>query len=94
MTEQTKTITLDGVSYNVADFSQGIQSAIVIYNSFQADLQKEQLAAMKTQAALQSVGNQIAEAVKKELADKAAVDASVDDAVDASVAAVEAMNDE
>lgn len=72
MTEQTKTITLDGVSYDVAQFSQGVQSAIVIYNGFQADLQKEQLAAMKTQAALQSVGNQIAEAVKKELAEQAA----------------------
>jgi hypothetical protein len=72
MTEQTKTITLDGVSYDVAQFSQGVQSAIVIYNTFQADLQKEQLAVMKTQAALQSVGNQIAEAVKKELADQAA----------------------
>jgi hypothetical protein len=73
---ETKTITLDGISYAVDQFSAGVQSAIGIYNTFQADLQKEQLAVMKTQAALQAVGNQIADAVKKELADKAAAAAA------------------
>lgn len=67
-----RTITLDGISYDVAQFSQGVQAAINVYNTFAADLQREQLAAMKTQAAMQTIGVQISEAVKKELAEKAA----------------------
>lgn len=72
MTEAAKTITLDGISYDVAQFSQGVQQAIGIYNVFNADLQKAQLDVMKNQAALQTIGAQITEAVKKELADKKA----------------------
>lgn len=84
MTEQARTITLDGVSYDVAQFSQGVQSAVGIYNAINADLQKEQLAVLKSQAAMQSIGAQIAEAVKKELADQAAAAAPA--ALDASAA--------
>lgn len=65
--EQPKTINLDGQSYEVARFSQGIQQAVGIYNKFNVQLQDEQLAVMKTQAAMQQVGAQISEAVKKEL---------------------------
>lgn len=65
--EQPKTINLDGVSYDVDQFSQGIQQAVMIYNKFSGQLQDQQLEVMKTQAALQQVGNQITEAVKKEL---------------------------
>jgi hypothetical protein len=72
MTEQARTITLDGVQYAVEQFSQGVQQAIGIYNAINAQLQTEQLAVIKSQAAMQSIGNQITEAVKKELADKAA----------------------
>jgi hypothetical protein len=72
MTEQARTITLDGISYAVDQFSQGVQQAIGIYNAINAQLQTEQLAVIKSQAAMQSIGNQITEAVKKELADKAA----------------------
>jgi hypothetical protein len=68
----TKTITLDGISYDVSQFSEGVQQAITIYNSFSADLQKAQLEVVKTQAAMQSVGAQIAAAVKKELEEKKA----------------------
>ena len=87
--EPTRTITLDGISYDVAQFSQGVQSAIAVYNQFQADLQREQLAVMKTQGALQSIGGQIGEAVKKELAEKqAAAEAQLSaDAADAVPAA-------
>jgi hypothetical protein len=70
--DQAHTITVDGISYDTAQFSAGIQQAITIYNSFQADLQKSQLEVIKTQAAMQSVGAQITDAVKKELADKEA----------------------
>lgn len=72
MQDQARTITLDGISYDVGQFSQGVQNAITIYNGFNADLQKEQMAVMKTQAAMQTVGAQIAEAVKAELAAKQA----------------------
>lgn len=72
MQDQARTITLDGISYDVGQFSQGVQNAIGIYNTFNADLQKEQMAVVKSQAAMQTVGAQIAEAVKAELAAKQA----------------------
>jgi hypothetical protein len=78
MTEQTKTLTLDGVSYEVAQFSDGIQSAVNIYNAFAADLQKAQLEVVKCQSAMQSVGAQISTAVKAELEAKAAPAAEVE----------------
>lgn len=83
MTEQARTITLDGISYDIAQFSQGVQSAVGIYNAINADLQKEQLAVIKSQAALQSIGAQIGEAVKKELAEiqEKALSADAADAV-------------
>ena len=68
--EQPRTITLDGNSYDIAQFTQGVQQAIMIYNKFAAQLQDQQLEVMKTQAALQQVGTQISEAVQKELAEK------------------------
>lgn len=64
-------ITVDGVSYTLDQFSPEIVQAVSVYNTFTTDLSREQLAVLKTQAALQSIGNQISEAVKKELADKA-----------------------
>lgn len=70
--EPTRSITVDGISYDVAQFSQGVQQAVGIYNVFTADLQKAQLEVIKAQAAVQNVGAQISEAVKKELADKQA----------------------
>lgn len=76
MQDQARTITLDGISYDVGQFTQGVQHAIGIYNGFNADLQKEQMAVMKSQAAMQTVGQQIAEAVKAELAAKQAENAA------------------
>jgi hypothetical protein len=68
--EQPKTINIDGQSYDVELFSQGVQQAVFIYNRFNAQLQEQQLEVMKTQAALQTVGQQITDAVKKELAEQ------------------------
>jgi hypothetical protein len=68
--EQAKTLTLDGQSYEIDQFSQGVQQAVFIYNKFSAQLQEQQLEVMKTQAALQQVGQQITDAVKAELAAK------------------------
>lgn len=68
--DQSRTITLDGVTYSVDQFSDAVKQAIGVYNAFAADLQKEQLKVLKTQSAMQALGSQIAAAVKKELADK------------------------
>lgn len=68
--EAPRTINLDGQTYNVDQFSQGVQQAVAIYNKFSVQLQDQQLEVMKTQAALQQVGTQITEAVKAELAEK------------------------
>lgn len=76
---QPKTINLDGVSHDLATFSDGVQQAVFIYNKFSADLQDQQLEVMKTQAALQQVGQQITEAVKAELAEKEDTKDAVED---------------
>jgi hypothetical protein len=84
MTDQARTITLDGVEYGVAQFSQDVQNAIGIYNTFSAELQQEQLKVVKTQAALQTIGAQIGQAVKSELeAKKAALSADAADVLPA-----------
>lgn len=70
--DQARSITLDGISYDVAQFSEQVQQAVNIYNAFAADLQKAQLDVIKCQAALETVGKQIAAAVKAELEKKAA----------------------
>ena len=70
MEHQPKTITIDGQAYEVEQFSEGIQQAIYIYNTFNAQLQGQQLEVMKTQAALQTVGQQITDAVKAELVEQ------------------------
>ena len=68
--DQSKTITVDGITYDLGQFSEGVQQATGIYNAIQADLNKHQLEVIKCQAALQNIGAQISGAVKKELEDK------------------------
>lgn len=84
--EQPKTINLDGTSYDIDQFSPGVQQAVFIYNKFSAQLQDQQLEVMKTQAALQQVGQQITEAVQKELAEKDTDTAEDTDTVEAKPA--------
>lgn len=69
--DKKNTITLDDNTYDVESFSQGIQHAVAIYNSINADLQKAQIDVIRNQAALQTIAAQLTEAVKKELAEKA-----------------------
>ena len=85
MAEQT--ITLDGVSYALDQFSAAVQQAVGVYNTFAADLQKAQVEVIKCQSAMQTVGAQISEAVKKELAEKAVAEAPAPVEVAAEVAA-------
>jgi len=61
-------ITIDGVAYDVAQFSPSVQQAVGVYHKFAADLQAAQLEVVKSQAAMQTIGSQIGDAVKKELA--------------------------
>ena len=70
--EPAKTITLDNISYDVAQFSEGVQQAVGIYNTFNAQLAAEQLAVLKTQSAMQGLGAKISAAVRKELDEKKA----------------------
>lgn len=72
MNDQARTITLDGISYDVSQFSEGVQQAVAIYHTFSAQLQAEQLAVLKTQSAMQGLGNQISTTVRKELDEKKA----------------------
>lgn len=67
---ENQTITVDGISYDIAQFSNEIKQAISIYNTINADLQKAHVEVVKSQAALQTIGNQIAAGVRKELEDK------------------------
>ncbi len=87
MSEQARTITLDGISYDVAQFSEQVQQGVAVYNAIAAQLQGEQLAVIKSQAALQTLGSQLAQAVRKELDEKkAAAEATAADAPAADAA--------
>lgn len=77
--DQARSITLDGISYDVAQFSAEVQQAVNIYNLINADLQKSQLEVIKCQSAMQNIGNQISAAVKAELAKKAEVAPSAEE---------------
>lgn len=77
----SRTLTLDGATYDVASFSQQVQAAVSVYNTFQADLQREQLAVVKTQNALQAIGAQLTAAVKAELEAKKATESADDEPV-------------
>jgi len=63
--DQSKTITVDGKTYELDKLSPQIQQAVAIYNRFSADLSEAQLTVIKCQAAVTYIGQQIAEAIKK-----------------------------
>jgi hypothetical protein len=77
--EPIKTITLDGVVHDVDKFSDGIKQAVGIYHKFNLQLQDERLAVMKTEAALATIGRQIADAASNELKAKEAAGAAVEE---------------
>lgn len=70
---QTQTVTVDGVEYDLASLSEGVQTAVGLYNRFNGELQTAQAAAqtanaevLKLQFAMQSLAGQISQAVKAE----------------------------
>lgn len=69
-TTEAQTITFDDKVYDVSRFSASVQNAIGIYNQFNAELGREQMAVIKTQAALQTLQAQLASAVRKELVEQ------------------------
>lgn len=68
--EAPTTFTLDGISYDVTQFSPGVQQAIGIYHKINMDLAAERLAVLKSESALQLIGKQIADAANRELEEK------------------------
>jgi hypothetical protein len=63
-----QSITVDGIGYDVAQFSDEVKGAIGLYNTINLDLQKANIEVVKHQAALQTIGAQVSNAVRKELA--------------------------
>lgn len=80
--EAPRTINLDGISYDVTQFSQAVQSGAAIYSKFAAQLADQQLEVMKTQSAMQVLSGQIGDAMKKELDEKKAAAAASQEAAE------------
>lgn len=71
---KTQFLTLDGVQYNIDEFSHSVAQLVTIYNRFMADLQDNQLELMKTQAAISQITAQLTEQMKLELEQRNAND--------------------
>lgn len=69
--DQPQTINLDGVNYEVTQFSPAVQQAVAIHQRFVTELQDANVEVIKLKAALTTIINQLSDAVKKELADQA-----------------------
>lgn len=67
MSQPIQSLTLNGISYSINQFSPQVQQLTNFYNSLIADQATETYALMKTQAAIAQVHNQITEIVKDEL---------------------------
>ncbi len=68
---EVPTVTIDGVTHSVTDFSNEVQQLVGIRNLWGNQLNDERLAAAKTEAALRTLDNQLAELVTKQLDEKA-----------------------
>lgn len=65
--EQPTTLTIDGKSFAVADFSDKVKNLIAIRTEWQNDLVKERLMVAKSEAALRGVDAELAQLVSEEL---------------------------
>lgn len=72
MTVPTPEIILDGVSYNLSNFSQTIQAMVNMRNRWEIELSQERAAVLKTESAIRSLDDQLSKIVTEELAAKAA----------------------
>jgi hypothetical protein len=64
---RTPEIILDGVSYNINNFSQNVQSMIAVRERWEDDLTKERSAVLKTESAIRSLDEQLSRIVQEEL---------------------------
>lgn len=72
-TPESTLLTIDGVSYELAAFSDEIKNAMAVFESFAKDLQQEELKVLKTRSAMDHIRLQIVTQVKKEVDDKGLV---------------------
>ena len=64
-------IILDGVSYNINNFSPTVQAMVNVRSRWEDDLSKERAAVLKTEQAIKSLDDQLAKIVQDELKAKA-----------------------
>lgn len=72
-TPESTLLTIDGVSYELAAFSDEVKNAMAVFESFAKDLQQEELKVLKTRSAMDHIRLQIVTQVKKEVDDKGLV---------------------
>lgn len=67
MKETQPEIILDGVSYNINNFSQTVQAMIQVRTRWEEDLQRERSAVLKTEQAMKALDDQLSKIVQDEL---------------------------
>jgi hypothetical protein len=70
--EAPATITVAGKEYPVSGFSETVQKLVAIHTEWRNDLQEEQLAVAKTQAAIRALDAELTATVQAELNPKPA----------------------
>lgn len=64
---QTPEIILDGVSYNINNFSPTVQAMVNVRETWENDLAKEKSSVLKTESAIRALDEQLARIVQDEL---------------------------
>lgn len=72
------TLTIDGVAYELSNFSEGIQNAAQLLRTLQVQQHEAQIEVMKCTVSVQHVSEQIRNALKAELAQNEKVEEVVD----------------
>lgn len=66
--QQAQTITIDGVSHNLADFSVEVQKLVSIRNVWEQEVVKAELEYARARAAVRDLDRELLEKLKAELA--------------------------
>ena len=83
-TTPTLEIILDGISYNVSNFSPTIQAIVNMRNRWEGDLVEERAAVLKTESAIRTLDDQLTKTVTEELQARAKVAGNEDSYPEAS----------
>lgn len=70
-----KTLTVDGVEYEISSFGEQVQRLSALYETWSKDLEQEKLAVAKTETALNVVNKELAVLVQAELESRKAQNA-------------------